>query len=198
MAAFAGWRIQRRYADIPTGPITRQARSAASAANSRKKTVRAMCAWGIECPMAKESPATEIAPLTAGNGARSLSLEYLKAFKDRHAFGTMPHLALTLLMFTASRIGDVAMLGRANEVKRGVNIWLDWQPETRGCKRVQIPMLPPLLKAIRAQQVFGPTALRTQSGKPFATKRPLEQVLGNGLNRPVLAAFPPTASGKLQ
>lgn len=169
-------------AAMPTSQLVllRDKRAATpGAANNLIKTVRAMYAWGIQRGMAKANPAMGIPALAAGNGARPWSIDDLSTFRQRHPFGTMPHLALTLLMFTAARIGDVARLGRANEVKRGDVIWLDWQPEKKGSKRVQIPILPPLLKAIRAQQVIGPTYLMTQYGKSFATKKALGTRFGH-------------------
>ena len=153
------------------------------AANNLIKAVRAMYAWAIERGFAKANPATGIPALTAGSGARPWSLEDLETFRKRHPFGTTPHLALTLFMFTAARIGDVVRLGRANEVKRGDLIWLDWQPEKRGSRRVQIPILPPLLKAIRAQQVIGSTYLMTQHGKSFATKKALGTRFANWVSQ---------------
>lgn len=140
------------------------------AADNFVKAVRAMYAWGLQRGMVKANPATGIRKINRGTGARPWSLDDLTAYRKRHPKGTMAHLALTLFMFTAGRIGDVYQLGRANEVKRGSAVWLDWQPEKKGSRRVRIPVLPPLQAAIKAQTVVGQTYLLTDLGKPFSSK----------------------------
>lgn len=143
------------------------------AADNFVKAVRAMYEWGMKRGHVKANPASGIDKLNKGTGARAWTLDDLQRFRDRHPAETTPHLALTLFMFTAGRIGDVVRLGRGNEVRRGEVTWLDWQPEKKGSARVQIPMLPPLYKATRAQAVVGPTYLMTQQGQPFASKNAL-------------------------
>ena len=71
----------------------------------------------------------------------------------------MAHLALTLFVFTAARIEDVAKFGRHNEVARSGTTFLEWQPAKRGSSFVSIPILPPLERAISAQTIVGPTYL---------------------------------------
>lgn len=144
--------------------------STPGAADNLIKTVRAMYAWGVERGLVKSNPATGIKKISIGKGAKPWTLDDLTQYRQRHRSGTMAHLALTLFMFTAGRLGDVYRLGRANEVKRGDVAWLDWQPEKRGSERVRIPMLPPLISAIQAQTVVGSTYLLTEHGKPFASK----------------------------
>ncbi|QRZ14187.1 tyrosine-type recombinase/integrase [Paracoccus methylovorus] len=140
------------------------------AADNFIKAVRAMYDWGERRKHARSNPAAGIKKINQGTGAKPWTLDDLQAFRKRYPLGTMAHLALTLFMFTACRIGDVVNLGRKNEVKRDGAVWLDWQPEKKGSTRVQIPILPPLLKAIRAQSVVGPTYLLTEQGQPFSSK----------------------------
>lgn len=140
------------------------------AADNFVKAVRAMYAWGTERGHIQANPAAGVGKINRGTGARPWTLDDLEAYRKRHPAGTMAHLALTLFMFTACRIGDVVRLGRANEIKRGEVLWLGWEPEKKGSTRVRIPMLPPLVKAVRAQSVIGPTYLLTEHGKPFASK----------------------------
>lgn len=144
--------------------------STPGAADNLIKAVRAMYAWGVERGLVKINPATGIKSINTGKGAKPWTLDDLTQYRKRHPHGTMAHLALTLFMFTAGRVGDVYRLGRSNEVRRGDVVWLDWQPEKRGSERVRIPMLPPLLSAIKAQTVIGPAYLMTEQGKPFASK----------------------------
>ena len=135
------------------------------------KSVRAMYAWALERNIVSANPAVGISKINRdGTGAKPWTLDDLTAYRERHKFGTMAHLALTLFMFTACRIGDAVLLGRGHELRRGNTIWLDMQPSKRGSSRVRIPMLPPLYKATRAVTVVGPTYLLNEHGKPFASK----------------------------
>lgn len=82
----------------------------------------------------------------------------------------MAHLALTLFMFTACRVGDVIRLGPRSEKAIDGIAHLDWQPAKRGSARVTVPILPPLARAVAAQKLAHPDAyLLTQWGRPFAS-----------------------------
>ena len=110
---------------------------------------------------------------TNGGGAKPWSIEDLAKFREAHPAGTMAHLCLTLFMFTACRIGDAYRLGREHERKQDNALRLVWMPSKKGSRPVNIPVLPPLERAIRAQTVVGPTYLLTQAGKPFASPEAL-------------------------
>lgn len=140
------------------------------AADNFIKATRAMYAWALERGHVRANPATGIGKINQGKGATAWTLDDLQKYRKRHPQGTMAHLALSLFMFTACRLGDVYRLGRANEIQRGGVVWLDWHPEKKGSTRVRIPILPPLLASIRAQTVVGPAYLLTEHGKPFASK----------------------------
>lgn len=140
------------------------------AADNFIKAVRAMYAWGLERGHCKANPAAGIGKINRGTGATAWTPDDLLKYRQRHPQGTMAHLALSLLMFTACRLGDVYRLGRAHEVQRGGVTWLDWVPEKRGSARVRIPILPPLAAAIKAQTIVGPTYILTERGQPFASK----------------------------
>ena len=140
------------------------------AANNMVKSIRALYTWASETGYVFENPAFGVSQIGRSTGATPWSVEDLKAFRERHTVGTTAHLALTLFMFTACRIGDAVLMGRANEKRRDGLTWLDWQPEKRGSARVVIPILPPLAKAISSQTVVGPTYLLSGLGQPFASK----------------------------
>lgn len=144
-------------------------RATPGAADNAVKTIRALYAWAIEVGLVKDNPASGVPKINKGKGAVPWSIDDLRQFRERHPLGTMPHLALTLFMFTACRIGDIHLLGRANEVKENGVTYLDWQPQKAGSARVVIPMLPPLVRAIEAQTVVGQTYLINGWGKPFAS-----------------------------
>lgn len=143
------------------------------------KFLRAMYDYGIERGHVTLNPARAVtAPVyRSAGGAVPWSLDDLKRFRDTHGPGTMAHLALTLFMFTACRIGDAHQLGRQHERQDGAVTWLDWQPSKKGSHPVSIPMLPPLVRAVKAQTVVGPTYLLTAKGKPFASPEALRNRL---------------------
>lgn len=103
----------------------------------------------------------------SAGGATPWSMEDLIRFKEAHPKGTTAHLALSLFMFTACRIGDAHKLGREHEERRDGKLWLVWQPGKRGSRKVEIPVLPPLQAALNARTVIGPAYLLTSHGKPF-------------------------------
>ena len=140
------------------------------AADNMVKAVRAMYQWGEARGLVTSNPAKGIGKINNGKGARPWSLDDLTKYRERHPQGTMAHLALSLFMFTAGRIGDVYQFGRRDETTRDGQTWLDWQPAKRGSTRVTIPMLPPLFKATRAAKVVGATYLLTDHGRPFASE----------------------------
>jgi integrase len=172
---FLGWlrsEVGEYSARMPQGELLKlRDKKAATpgAADNFVKAARAMFAWAVARGLAQTNPAAGIARICRGQGAVPWTLSDLTKFRDRHPAGTMPHLALTLFMFTACRISDVVILGRRHEAERGGVVWLDWQPAKRGTARVRIPMLPPLYRATRAAGVIGPTYLLTAHGRPFAS-----------------------------
>ncbi len=132
------------------------------------KMLKAMYLWAVERNHCKVNPAAAISvEYKSQGGATPWSLADLEAYRKQHPPGTMAHLALSIFMFTACRIGDAYILGREHEVTRGGIVWLAWQPAKKGSRPVDIPILPPLLKAIRAQKIVGKTYLMTEYGKPF-------------------------------
>jgi integrase len=143
-------------------------------ADNMVKAVRAMYEWALERGEVEVNPVKGVKKIhVSRGGAVPWSVDDLKAFKDRHAPGTMAHLWLTLEAFTACRIDDARRLGRANEQVRAGRVWLVWQPGKKGSAPVEIPMLPPLVKATRAQKLVGSTYLLTAHGRPFASAKAL-------------------------
>jgi len=143
------------------------------AADNMVKALAALYRWAIDRGYVSDNPAKGVSRINKGKGAVPWSVDDLRQYRERHPPGTMAHLALTLFMFTACRIGDAAVLGRAHERRDGAVTWLEWQPEKKGSTPVSVPILPPLADAIAAQKVVGPTYLLTAHGKPFASKNAL-------------------------
>lgn len=141
------------------------------AADNLIKTIRAVYTWAVERAEIGHNPAAGIGPINLNpkGGAVPWTAGDIRKFKERHPTGSTAHLWLTLQAFTACRIGDAIWLGRDQEVTRGGQVWLEWQPRKRGSAPVAIPMLPPLYTATRAARVVGPTYLLSDAGRPFAS-----------------------------
>ena len=140
------------------------------AADNMVKALSALYRWAVENDILSTNPAVGISRINKGTGTVPWSIDDLRQYRECHPKGTMAHLALALFVFSACRIGDAYRLGRSNERKRPGMTWLEWQPEKAGSKPVVIPMLPPLVDAIGAQTLVGPTYLLNGHGKPFGSK----------------------------
>lgn len=137
-------------------------------ADSTVEAIRVLYRWACERGLAKDNPAMGVPKIDRGRGgAVPWTVADLRQFREAHPPGTTAHLCLTILMFTACRIGDARLLGRRNEFERDGIKGLAWQPEKRGSAFVEIPMMPPLLRATRAAPVVGETYLLNSWGRPF-------------------------------
>lgn len=177
----------QRYETLPmTIPVPElvafRDRMAATPGKARNvwKTLRAAYDHATERNMISQNPARAVArpPYTSKGGATPWTLDDLQRYRHAHPPGTMAHLALTLFMFTACRIGDAVILGRAHEERHAGALWLAWQPGKKGSRHVRIPVLPPLERALKARKVIGPTYLITGHGKPFASPEALRNRFG--------------------
>lgn len=164
---------------IPTAELLRMRDAMVhtpAAADAFIKNISAMYKWAIGQELCDTNPAVSVNKIDRGcGGATPWTLEDLEAFKKVHPLGTMARLCLTLLLFTACRVGDAAKLGRRHEFTRNGLSGLSWQPQKKGTSRVEIPILPPLAEALRAAKVIGPTYLLTGFGKPFRSGDALGQ-----------------------
>jgi integrase len=165
--------------DIPAAELLKMRDKMAStpaAADTFIKNVRTMYKWAATQGLCDINPAVGIGKVDRGSGGTvPWTLEDLETFKKKHPFGTTAHLCLTILLFTACRIGDAARLGRRHEFTRAGVTGLAWQPEKKGTARVELPILPPLADALRDIKVVGPTYLLTSFGKPFSSGDALGQ-----------------------
>ena len=158
---------------MPTSEIIKirdKKASTPAAADALVKSIKSMYKWAVEYGILDFNPAIGISYIDKGKGgAIPWTVEDLKIFREKHPFGTKAHLALTIFMFTACRISDVVLLGRDNEFERAGVKGIGWQPAKANSPYVEIPMLPPLIKATRKAEILGKTYLLTDYGKPFAT-----------------------------
>lgn len=145
-------------------------------ADSTIEALRVMFRWAMDRGYTSSNPALGIPKIDRGKGgARPWTTGDLRKFRERHHPGTTPYLGLTLLMFTACRIGDARLLGRDNEFTRNGVRGLGWQPEKRGSAYVEIPIVEPLARALRDAPVGAATYLVGKLGKPFSSGDTMSQ-----------------------
>lgn len=148
--------------------------STPGAADNLVKTIRAMYGWALDRDYVKANPALGIPKIAPGNGATPWSVEDLAQYRAKHPRGTMAHLALSLLMFTACRIGDLYRLGPSSVTQRDGVAWLAWTPAKKGSTQVEMPIPAPLQASIDAAPIKGVAFLLTEDGAPFASAKAMQ------------------------
>ncbi|HVX34849.1 MAG TPA: tyrosine-type recombinase/integrase [Hyphomicrobium sp.] len=152
----------------------RKGRALRGAANDRVKALRGLFKWASKIRLTSGKslfsfpPATSLAKLPgATKGHHTWTSEEIEQFEARHPLGSMAHLAMAIMLYTGARRSDAVRLGRQH--MRGGNIaWTAYKNRKRFPTDIDIPVLPPLTKAIDAtgatsRMVF----LVTSFGKPF-------------------------------
>lgn len=128
--------------------------STPAAANDLIEAIRTMYDWAVEREYVEDNPAKNVKRIYYKEvGAVSWTMDDITQFKARHPLGTTPYLALTILVFTACRIGCLRTLGRKHiELVNGRRV-LSWLPEKRGSTHVTLPIAPQLQEAIDALKI---------------------------------------------
>jgi integrase len=139
-----------------------------AAANKRVAELRKMFEWGVEeCAVwVKRNPVRDVAPLKyESEGFRAWTEGDVAKFEAHWKVGTMPRLALAIMLFTGVRRSDVVLLGPPM-VKDGD---LTFMPmKTRKLKKVlTLPILDMLQNVIDKTPTGIKTWIVTSRGKPF-------------------------------
>lgn len=151
-------------------------RKTPSEADNTMKSVRALYAYAISKGLVKTNPATGIAKIAQNTGgATPWTRQDLRRFKKHHEPGTMAHRTITLFVFVGCRIGDAIWLGTDQEFDFAGERWIGWQPTKRGSPFTEVPMMPPLIDAVKGSEG---EYLRTEYGKPFQSPEGLRNRLG--------------------
>jgi integrase len=116
-------------------------------------TMRGLFAWAKEAGFVKFDPAggVKYPALKSGEGFPVWTEEDVAAYEERWPLGTRQRVWLAVLLYTGLRRGDAVRLGRQHVRKEEATI----RTQKSGSKiEVTIPLLPPLVEALRA----GPTS----------------------------------------
>ena len=136
-------------------------------------TLRALFKWaGAEGRVPDDPTLGVTRPKIKSTGYRTWSEGDIEQYKRRHPLGTMPRLAIELLLTTAARRGDVVKFG-PQHVEDGTITFEQHKKEGAEEAQVIIPLHPDFCAALAAMPPskvvsMTPTFLTTSLGKPFA------------------------------
>jgi integrase len=132
-----------------------------SAARNFLNTLRAMIAFAIDAGIRADDPTIGVKrPKIKTDGYRTWSEDDIAAFEATHPLGTMPRLALALLLYTGQRRSDIVAMGLQHV--RGDLISVR---QRKTGTPLLIPMHPALRAAIEATPSGHLTFLATAFGK---------------------------------
>lgn len=156
------------------------------------KALRAAYAWGEVHGCPKESSVFEVkSEHVQKGGAIPWTQDDQGMFLSRHGPGTMARRWFFLARDTAGRIGDMHVLGPANERRVDGTLYIAWQPKKRGSQPVRVPVSDELKAELSLMQEDSQTYLVTERGYPFSSSGALDNrvrkwIIDAGLCEPVV------------
>ena len=160
--------IARRRAKVQVGG--RWEGGVEAARKLRKELVR-LFDFAVKIELLTRNPARQASTVRVAAGERTTGFhswtEYeIAQFRSRWALGTMPRLAMEMMLWTDQRKVDTIHLGRQHIKDGRFKI-----RQTKGGKQLEISIAPQLLEAIVAMPPNGGLCFLTTSfGKPFSVK----------------------------
>jgi integrase len=126
--------------------------------------IRALMKYAVEFGLREDNPATGVKlPNLKTDGYHSWTEAEIEQFETFHGLETRARLALTLLLYTGQRRGDVIRMGRQH-IRDGV---MHVRQQKTGIE-LAIPIHAKLLAVIAETPANHLTLLTTQTGKPFS------------------------------
>lgn len=133
-------------------------------ANGLIKALRQVFAFGVEYEHCTSNPAKDVEYINAGGeGFHAWTISEVELYEIAHPVGTKARLAMSVLLFTGQRRGDVITFGRQH-LKNG---WLQFTQQKTG-KKMEIPVLFELQRIIDASPTGDLTWIVTDFEKPFS------------------------------
>lgn len=147
--------------DIDAGVMDRAATP--NAANNFRKAMNQLFTWAKRNGHVKVNPCDGADRIKVeSEGHHTWTVAEVEAYRKKHAVGTMPRLALDLLLFTGLRRSDVCLVGRQH-LKDGV---LSLRPTKPG-PMLYLPVCEELAASIDATKTGDLAFLATSLGRPF-------------------------------
>lgn len=133
------------------------------AANGYLKAFRGLFKFAVEREYMTADPSAGIKKVRhRTDGFHTWTIEEVRQYEARHPVGTKARLALSLLLYTGQRRGDVVRMGRQH-----VDAGLLRVVQGKTAAALQLPVLPILADVIAQSPCGDLTYLVTQWGKPF-------------------------------
>jgi integrase len=180
----------RRYEDMPLGHLTtanlrvlvdrKRKANLPEAANSRIKSIKRMCKYGVAAGHLSANPAADLERVkNKSSGHKPWTSEDIDAFERRHPIGTKARLALAILMHLGCARVDCVGLGNGSvhtvkDTKDGNVHTVKGIKVVRYCRgktevEANVPLPQALLDIIASTPMVGvKTWLVTEYGKPFS------------------------------
>ncbi len=141
------------------------------AANGLLKALRAVFAAAIVRDLLSDNPALRVPylPPKRPDGFHAWTVEEVAKFEARWPIGSVPRLALALLLFTGQRRSDVVQLGKQHER----NGWLHFtqtKNRTRKPVRLELPIVAELRRIIDATPSGDLAYLTSERGTPYSAE----------------------------
>ena len=138
------------------------------AARNRLKALKALFRWALDHELVKSDPTDSVRPIQYNSeGHHTWTDEEVSTFESHFPLGAKPRLALSLLLYTACRRGDVVRLGPQN-LQFGRLKYRQSKNANKHPVDIDVPVHPELEKAINSTATGPFTFLITEFGRPFS------------------------------
>jgi integrase len=135
------------------------------AANNLLKVLRVLLDYAVGQEMIASNPTIGVKRYrTRGDGIHTFTEAEIAQFEAHHPIGTRPRLALTLLLYTAQRRGDVVRMGKQHIDGDCIAV-----RQEKTDTPLLIPIHPNLAAALAAAPQNNMTFLVTEHGAPFTS-----------------------------
>jgi integrase len=162
---------ENRFSQLNRAIVTRLVDEKAStpgAARNRLKALKALFRWAVDRGEAVSDPTIGVRPIRLrSQGHHCWTEEEISRFEAHFPVGSKPRLAMTLMLYTACRRGDVVRLG-PQHVSEGRLRYQQAKNAKRNPTDVNIPVHPQLANIIEKTKSGHLSYLVTEFGKPFS------------------------------
>ena len=133
--------------------------------------IRGLMQFVVKVGMRKDDPTAGIErakpPKTEGH--HSWTEDEIAQYEAKHPIGSVPRLAMTLVLYTALRRSDIVTLG-PQHVRNGIITVRPQKTRRTTGKTLQIPVHPALAEILARTPTQHLTFLTTEAGEPFARR----------------------------
>lgn len=139
----------------------------ANGANELLKSIKVLFKWAVNADYIEMDPAKDVPRIEIhSDGYHTWTLDEIRQFEAHHPVGTMPRLALALLLYTGQRRSDVVLFGKQH-IKDGMIVFTQQKNKARKPVTLTLKILAPLAEIIDATPSKNLTLLVNDHGNPF-------------------------------